>query len=158
MFPDFSDFGDVSNDTRMFWESEFSLREKYARYFDGAVFKETIDLEQPVDGEEVLMYPVGLNLVKMLCLAHADGLFGEWKDQIVSFEAKRDDVTDDAALNAIEILNNIVLNSNGNSVLWEAALDREIYGGAVFKVAPVLIWKRWRQMEPHFPAGFLPGL
>jgi hypothetical protein len=156
MFPDFSDFGDVSNDTRMFWENEFSLREKYARYFDGAVFKETIDLEQPVDGEEVLMYPVGLNLVKMLCLAHADGLFGEWSDSIVSFEAKRDDVTDDAALNAIEILNDIVLNSNGNSVLWEAALDREIYGGAVFKVVPVLSGNGGVKWNRLFIQGFFP--
>lgn len=134
-FPDFSDLSNVSSDLRMFWEQEYSLRLSYDRYFHGAVFKDKVELAQPTEGD-VLLYPVGLNLVKMLTTAHADGLWGEWEDQIVSFEPRREDVPDTSSKAASQLLSDILNASNANSMLWEAGLEREVYGGVPIQVVP----------------------
>ncbi|MCB2146587.1 MAG: phage portal protein [Deltaproteobacteria bacterium] len=136
-FPDTSDLKDVSGDLRMFWENEFSIRENYARYFDGVIFKERVDQEVNIE-DEVLLYPVGLNLVKMLCIAQADGLFGEWEESIFNFEVRREDTATEPAKAAIKLLSSIMENSNANAMFWEAALDREVYGGVPLKVTPDL--------------------
>jgi hypothetical protein len=135
-FPQWSDLGSVSSVSSLAWESEIALREKYARYYDGLVFSEHIPDEAGEDAP--LMYPVGINLVKMLCLAQTDSLFGEWEDQIISFEARKDVAVDDPIRQAIELSAEILRSSNGDTMLWEVALDMNIYGGGVVKVTPNL--------------------
>jgi hypothetical protein len=156
-FPDWSDLGGVSSEMRLAWEQETSLRRHYRYYYDGLVFKEKVPMEAGADESEApLMYPVGINLVKMLALAQTDSLFGEWEDQIVKFEVRQDDVPDAASEAAISLLGKIVLGSELNSALWEVELDRNVYGGGAFKVSPALKtpgFVKWSRipLENFFP-------
>ena len=58
------------------------------------IFKEKVPVESDIEGDPPLMFPVGLNLVKMLCLAQADTLFGEWEDRVLSRHRLRDQFDD----------------------------------------------------------------
>ena len=138
MFPEWSDLGNISSASSLAWQAEASLRERYRYYYDGDVFKEQVPLEQGIEEESPLMYPVGINLVKMLCLAQTDAAFGEWEDEIVSFEARKEDAVDDATRGAIEIAQDILHGSNASTMLWEVALDAHIYGGGAMMVKPNL--------------------
>jgi hypothetical protein len=133
-----------------------AIREQYRRYFDGMIFHDRVPLEQGSDEEAPLLYPVGLNLVKMLCLAQTDSAFGEWDDNIISFEVTRDDLADGSTKAAIDLLNDIATTSSLNSTLWEVELDRNVYGGGVLKIVPDLKKPghiRWM----HIPLeGFFP--
>ncbi|MGD0002878.1 MAG: phage portal protein [Anaerolineaceae bacterium] len=137
-FPDWSDLAKVSNEMRNAWETEVSLREIYRSYFDGDIFRRPVDVELPQDEEPPLEFPVGINLVRMLCTAQADAAFGEWSDQVISFEVRRDEAADDASKAAASLLSDILYGSNGNSLLWELELDRNIFGGAAMKITPNL--------------------
>lgn len=134
-FPEWSDLGNISDETRLTWENELSLREKWRRYFDGRVFLDRVPLEAGSDDEAPLLYPVGINLVKMLCLAQADTLFGEWEDQVFRFEVRQEDVVDEPSRQAIDILSRIMAASDANSLFWELDVDRQIYGGGAAQVS-----------------------
>jgi len=134
-FPDLSDISNLGSETLRSWEGEWATRELYRRYYSGEIFNETITaIDSP--GEEIEKYPIGLNLVKMLCLAQTDSLFGEWEEDIVRFEPSQDaDINGDVE-RAVQLAQNILRASSANSVLWEIALDREVYGGGVLKISP----------------------
>lgn len=151
IFPDFSDFSTISDTTRMTWESEISLRNKYRNYFDGGIFEQKIPSENGIIEEDApLLYPVGLNLVKMLCVAQTDSLFGEWEDTIVTLDQNDDEKLDNATTEAIKILNQVLEGSSINTLLWELDLDRNVYGGGVMKIAPA-INERGRVRWYHIP-------
>lgn len=135
--PQWSDLGKTSQLSRGAWEEMQARIEAYRQYYTGEVFNEQIPLEVPTD-DAPLMYPAGLNLVRMICQAQADALFGEYEEDIITFEPATDEAADSATLEAIKLLKNIARRSNLNAKLWEAALDREVYGGAVFKVTPIM--------------------
>lgn len=148
-FPEWSDLGSVSDVTRQTWEDETALRNEYRRYFDGSIFKEKVPVENVPTEDAPLMYPVGVNLVKMLCTAQADSLFGEWEDQIITFETDQDNIRDESYTRAIELLNAIFRSSNGNTMFYEMDLDRQVYGGSAMKVSPALDRKgyvRWQRV------------
>lgn len=152
-FPEWSDLGSVSTSTRSAWEGELVIRDRHRRYFDGLVFKEKVEAENLADAP--LLYPLGLNLVKMMCLAQTDALFGEWEDQCVQFEARQDETSGKDHEAAIQLLSQVLANSNANSMLWELGLDRNIYGGGVLKVTPSLQpgFVKWSRipLENFFP-------
>jgi hypothetical protein len=155
-FPAWSDLGRVSSSTRASWEGEFGIREKYRRYFDGDIFKERVEVEGVDHSEAPLLYPLGLNLVKMLCIAQTDALFGEWEDQIVRFEVRSEVPSSGDHEKAIEMASLILNSSNANSMLWEIALERNVYGGGAIKVTPGLAGRghiRWTRvpLESFFP-------
>jgi hypothetical protein len=136
-FPDWSDLGNISSEQREFWEGELEIRSKFFNYYTGAVFKERIEDVENISGDNEdapLMYPVGVNLVRMMCLAQADALFGEWDESIVQFMPKDDENEKEKVKKAIDILHNILHSSDMNSALWEIALDGQIYGGGVMKI------------------------
>jgi hypothetical protein len=148
-FPEWSDMGKASETSRNTWAEMSSSFAHYYRYFSGEIFNERVPVEEPVDGQPPLLYPVGLNLVKMICLAQADAEFGEWADNIVNFEIKGEDEADASGKAAIKLANQILASSNGNTLLWEAALDRNIYGGSAIKVFPALEkpnYIRWQKI------------
>ena len=93
-WPDWSDLGDISGVQKNSWEYTFMLRQQYAKYFTGEIFEERVPLEAGIDVSEKapLLYPVGVNLVKLLAFAQADSLFGEWEVDIVRFRIRQDDV------------------------------------------------------------------
>ena len=134
-FPIWSDLGNPTEaHTNPMWEEYV----KYFRYYTGEVFDETLPVETENGEEDPKAYPVGLNLVKMLCLAQTDAEFGEWEDQSVQFGSRHDQDPDDPASEAIKFLNDTYAASSGNSTFWEVGLDRNIYGGGVFSIKPFL--------------------
>jgi len=137
MFPTYSDISDISQETQGYWNAESALRDKYRKYYSGAIFKELVPSEAGQDEIDIELYPVGLNLVKLLCHAQADSLFGEWEEQIVRFGVNQEAEYGQPERDAAKLLDEILLSSNAGSVLWEMALDREVYGGAAMKVSPI---------------------
>ncbi len=139
LFPVWADLGSISEEQRMFWEQELTVREKFYNYYTGAIFKERISDVENLDGnneEAPLMYPVGLNLVRMMCLAQTDAVFGEWDDGIVKFVASNEEKETAGTKDAVDVLGNILSFSDMNSGLWEVVLDGEIYGGGVIRISP----------------------
>ena len=104
-FPEWSVLGKISTEMRLTWENQVVLWQNYARYFYGYIFKDRVPSDSPVEHEEdlPLLYPAGMNLVRMLCLAQTDAAFGDWEDQIVRFEVRQDDQVDDTAKEAIAL-------------------------------------------------------
>jgi len=117
------------------------VRQEYARYFTGAIFEERVPLEAGIDTSEStpLLYPVGVNLVKLLALAQADSLFGEWEEDIIRFRIRQDEEESLSAKETIKLWSQILTDNNAQSVLHECAVDREVYGGCAIKIAPDLV-------------------
>ncbi|MCK5308047.1 MAG: phage portal protein, partial [Zetaproteobacteria bacterium] len=117
-----------------------SVRNRYKLYFSGDVFSERVPLERGIDTQEEqpLLFPVGINLVKLLALAQADSLFGEWEEDIVRFKVRQDVQESEAAEQAIKMWATVLNDNNAPSLFNELAIDREIYGGCAVKVAPSL--------------------
>lgn len=148
----------ISPTTIRTWEQEYILRAERRRYLTGEVFSEKIvgDTPQPDDPE---LFPVGLNLVRVLCLAQADSLFGMWDEDIMSFEPPQNRDVDDGDKEAAELAQTILRSSDANSMFWELAVDREVYGGSVLKITPafgasmVPGYIRWSRMpiDSFFP-------
>jgi hypothetical protein len=136
-FPEWSDLGNTSQLSRGMWEEMQARIQHYRDYYNGSVFQEKVPVEDPTS-EAPLLYPAGMNIIKMIVQAQADALFGEYEDDIITFEPVGEETVDPAMQDAIKLLQGIARNSNLNAKLWEAALDREIYGGTAFKVTPML--------------------
>jgi len=138
-FPEYSDLGGISAAQRDTWEGEKELRAKYRHYYSGDIFNEKVPLEAGIDSTDIPpLYPVGLNLVKMLCIAQAEALFGEWDEEIVRFCIRQDSAEDPVAAGAIELASTILQSNNFNAQGYEISLDRELYGGAAIKIGPEL--------------------
>jgi hypothetical protein len=139
-WPDWSDLGDISAVQRNSWEYQASLRLKYEQYFTGAIFEERVPLEAGIDSTEQtpLLYPVGVNLVKLLAFAQADALFGEWEEDIVRFRVRQDVEESKSAEQAVKFWSQVLTDNNAQAVLHECAVDREVYGGTAIKIAPDL--------------------
>lgn len=138
-FPEYSDMGGISSAQRNTWEGEKALRAKYRRYYSGEVFREKVPLEAGTDQSETpSLYPVGINLIKMLCIAQSEALWGEWDDDIVRFKVRQDAEEDTSTTSAIELASTILQANSFNAQGYELTLDREAYGGAALKIGPDL--------------------
>ncbi len=138
------------------WDYQLSQCERYRYYFDGDIFTETVPQERGNEEDEpVLMYPVGLNLVKMLSVAQADATFGEWETNPVRFGTRPDSEVSEADIAAIDLVHKILEHSNAQSQLWEHELDRQVFGGGALKITPALKYPhiRWSRIprEAFFP-------
>lgn len=136
--PNWSDLSNASPTTRLTWANETTIRNRYRSYFDGTIFQTKVPVETDSGEEAPLMYPVGINLVKMLCTAMADSAFGEWDEHVLSFEIPQDEDPSPANKSASLLANTILSNSKFNTLAWEMELDRNIYGGAPMRIAPDL--------------------
>lgn len=125
-------------------------------YYTGAVLQEKVDVELTNDQDVPLLFPVGLNVVKLLCLAQADTIFGEWEELPVHFGVRQDDEIDDADLAAINLAHSILENSDAGTLLWEHELDRNVYGGGVIKISPTLARYPYIQWSRVPRDGFYP--
>jgi hypothetical protein len=136
-FPDWADLGlgELSEVTRNSWDNMLLRSETYRRYFDGDIFQEKVEVEGNVaDADRPLMYPVGLNLVKMLAIAQADSAFGEYDEFPFRFGVRQDQEPDDADRLAIDVLNDILSGSAAGPTFWQHELERNVYGGSALKV------------------------
>ena len=53
--------------------------DKAVRYYTGDIFRDKVETEAG-EGDAPLLYPVGINLVKLITLSMTDALFGEHDD------------------------------------------------------------------------------
>lgn len=132
--PEWADLANISQEQRLFWEDETAARSRFFKYYSGQVFKERVEMVEDTGEEAPLMYPVGINLVRMMCLAQADAVFGEWDNSIVRFVPTSEEKPTKSVLNTIRFAEDMFIRSNMNSGLWEAILDGEIYGGGVIGI------------------------
>jgi hypothetical protein len=147
-------YKDPSAKTKSDWDdvqTHFAMLESYYR---GDVFNTKV-IDPDAAGDTPLLYPVGANLAKTLCLSMADSLFGEWNESVVTFDPARTAEITDAVTAASRQLDMILRASRGNSRLWELELDRQKFGGGIFKInfdkAPHYInWSRIQATE-FFP-------
>jgi hypothetical protein len=141
-WPEWSDLGDISGTQKNAWEYQAMRRQEYDKYFSGDIFNERVPLEAGIDTTEdpPLLYPIGVNLVKLLALAQADSLFGEWEEDIIRFRVRQDEEESLSAENTIELWAQILSDNNAQALFHECAVDREVYGGSAIKVAPHLSW------------------
>src|SRR5690349_20491763 len=77
---DYSDVGKsaspIQRDTWALLRTEY---DKAVRYYTGDIFRDRVETETG-DSDAPLLYPVGVNLVKLLTLSMTDALFGENDD------------------------------------------------------------------------------
>ena len=137
-FPDWSDLGmgHMSEATRYSWDYQLMECERIRRYYDGDVFKETVNVKDNQSQDAPLLFPVGLNLVKMLAEAQADATFGEWDYLPIQFGVRPDEQVSDTHMAAIKLANGIIEDSAAK-MLWELDLDRQLFGGGAMKITPV---------------------
>jgi len=149
------------------WDIQIKKYDDYNRYFYGDVFSEVVNrgtAEEP--SEPALLYPLRINLVRMMCFTHLQMFLGQWEDQVFALtpkQSKRGERLDQWAQDTIEFLETVWDESNFNSRIVDAALSMIIYGGAVFKVAfdptlstriridhilPEYFFPRWHPMDP----------
>lgn len=128
------DFSEVSPMLRSTWLAVRSQHEKAARYYSGDIFRERIEVEVG-ENDAPLLYPVGVNLVKMIVLSLTDAAFGEWDDQrnVILFRPRSEEQRT-ADKDAIELATQIMEDSNAASMLWELEFDRNLFGAGVLRV------------------------
>ncbi len=139
-FPDWADLGisQIDNATQNTWQAELSRASQAYYYYAGYIFKDKVTEEDLAAEDAPLLYPVGVNLVKMLSLAHADATFGEFDELPLSFAERKDSNNVPGSKAAIELISKVMWNSNAGQLLWEGELERQIYGGSVIKISPDL--------------------
>lgn len=125
------------------WVSQLAKYQLWNRYFYGLVFNDKIaNGEARNDADAPLMQPVGMNVSKMLCLAMADALFGEWRRHVIGFSVTPDDneeVPEEKIKVVEKWLNQLFYRDNrSDTLLWEFALDQQHYGGSFCRVKPTL--------------------
>jgi hypothetical protein len=159
-FPSWSDLGmeeSLSERTRFAWDYQLMLCERYRRYFDGDVFQDTIEVEKGNEDEDTLLFPIGLNLVKMLTMAQADAAFGEWSEQPIRWSVGQDMEVTPPDEKAISLLTNIMDISGAGAMFWEMELERNVYGGSAMKISPYLSDSLPHIRWTHIPReGFFP--
>lgn len=157
-YPEYADLGfQVGSQQMHDWNAEIAKMERLWYYYNGEVLKEQVGVEVPAGQEVPLLFPVGLNLVKMLCIAQADTIYGEWEETPIKFGLKStEEDLEEFDKQASDIMNAILDHSNAETMMWELALDREIFGGAAFKIYPDLAeWPhlKWTRIPKE---GFFP--
>lgn len=135
--PPYSDLGiDVTPETENSWSHMIQKINLYHEYFSGEIFNEYVQDTSSNASENVPLYPAGINLVKTIATALADALWGEWEEFPVHFTVRgsKDPTSDEEK--AIEIANDILMNSDAGQALWEIEVDRQVYGGGALRVRP----------------------
>ncbi|WP_119071540.1 phage portal protein [Aggregatilinea lenta] len=140
-FPWFSDLGGaLPANAAAEWWGQMERYGVHHRYYSGLRLKETI--EDPTETNPPELFPVRMNLVKLLCHSQADAIWGEWDDRLFHLDIDPGGYTipTERAREAADNLRRYiydVLDDNGfDTKGWELVLDRERYGGGVLKVSP----------------------
>jgi hypothetical protein len=151
-----SDLAGLSTYAREDWLQLREEHSKAARYFSGDIFRERVEVEVGED-DTPLLYPVGVNLVKLLVIAMTDATFGEFDgSDPVLFITRNNLSTSNEIRKTIDYLSSVMSASNAGSSFWELDFDRNLYGGSVLKVVPAFSTKpkiRWQKIPID---GFYP--
>jgi hypothetical protein len=111
--------------------------EKARRYYDGDIFRERVSVETGED-DAPLLYPVGINLVKLLTLSMTDSMLGEHDDSDPILFVARNNGKTDHLQSTLAYLSSVLSFSHAGSMLWEMEFSRNLHGAGVFRIAPNL--------------------
>ena len=146
--PSYSDLGNSSNVTKNTWEAQLQRYSTYEYYYSGDVFDETVEDSEIANPPS--LYPVGINIVKMLTQSLADATFGEWDSLPVWFTGRKgleesNDITD-----ACKLMDQILFQSSTESAFLEMELHRMLYGASVLAIMPDIRSKgvKWLPIKP----------
>jgi hypothetical protein len=133
------DFARVSPLLRSSWDAVRYSHQKAAEYYSGVVFQKKVETEVGEDGAP-LLYPVGINLVKMIIQSMTDATYGEFDDErsVVLWKAQTSKEVSEAEKAAIDYATVLLEDSNAASMLWELDFDRNLYGAGVLRISPDL--------------------
>jgi hypothetical protein len=131
-------FANISPNVRATWMAVRMDHARAVQYYNGLVFEKKIDIEGGDPANSPLMYPVQLNLVKMLINAMTDSFIGEMEDtdDAVMFSPAPDVPSTDKVKKTMAFCSDIVRQSHGQQWLWECGFDRNLYGGCAVRVLP----------------------
>lgn len=136
------DVGDLSNkwaDLSDAWREQYAKYAVHWRYYSGYKLQEKV--EDPTSTDPPLLYPVKMNLVKLLCQTQADAIWGDWDEFPFTLNVSSsslDDLTetDERHIKRMKrFFHFVFLESNFATRLWEIGLDMQRYGGGVVRVA-----------------------
>jgi len=146
--PGYSDLGKADSHTRNTWDARLQAYARYEYYFSGEVFGETVKDSELADPP--LLYPVGINVVKLLCQSLSDATFGEWDNLPLWYATRRGVVENTATQEASALLDRVLFQSDAESTLLEMELQRMLYGASVLKIRPSLRSKgvEWLPVKP----------
>jgi hypothetical protein len=146
--PSYSDLGEADSVTKNSWENQLANYSKYEYYYTGQVFDEKVADAELADPPS--LYPVGINIVKMLCQSLADATFGEWSHLPVWFNTRHGIDETSHTQDAASRLDGILFHSNAESVLLEMEIQRMLFGASVLRVRPENkeIGVRWLSIKP----------
>lgn len=116
------------------WSYQLQRYREAQQYFYGDIFK-----QRTGDGaDSPLMYPLGINLVRMMCATQASALWGQWEEDLMSFSVNPQRENESArkrAQEARDVIQETYEASHGNIMLYEAGMSAQLYGGAFLRAA-----------------------
>ena len=124
------------------WAAQLRLYSEAQRYFYGDIF----DKRSGNSVNAPLLYPLKLNLVRMMCLTHAAALWGQWEDELITFTSQPENESQaakDRAEQARTVIAETYEASGGQTILYEGGLSQQIYGGIFLRAA----------VDPAMPHG-----
>jgi hypothetical protein len=156
--PAWSDLGaELAEDVTETWDNMLMRLMTYHRYYSGEVFLDYGTEDRSTNEQDSdPLFPAGINLAKIMCMAHADALMGEWQETPIQFNTRHNETPDEDQKKAISLVQAILENSSAGPLFWELDIDRNIFGAAAFRVEfkpgqwPFVKWKRI-QRDAFFP-------
>lgn len=131
---EYGDLPGLSEELRSSWFNVRAIHEKAARYYSGDIFSSRVEEEIGQD-DAPLLYPIGINLIKLVVNSLTDAAFGEWDDQrSVVLWSPRSDEPSNEDREAANFMTQVMEDSNSGSMLWELEFDRNLFGAGVLRV------------------------
>jgi len=142
------------------WSEQRDKYIEFDRYFYGDVFDDVIQQTTTDDSEApTLLYPLKINLVKMMVMTHTQMMMGQWEERVLDFQVKqkkRGPRLDLWAENAKALITDVWDENDQNGLLMEGILACMLYGGTVYKVvSDYHLYNRVR-IDHILPRYFLP--
>jgi hypothetical protein len=137
-----SEYSDVGKNASPFqrdtWMQLRAEYDKAVRYYSGDIFREKVETETG-EGDEPLLFPVGINLIKLLTLSMTDATFGEHDDvDPVLFVARNNNKVTPELKAGVDYLSKVLAFSHAGSTFWETDFSRNLHGAGVWKINPTL--------------------
>ncbi|MEM4217470.1 MAG: phage portal protein [Candidatus Methanomethylicaceae archaeon] len=112
--------------------------EEWDRYYTGEIFEERSEVPPDSTEEPPLLYPLRINVTRMMCLIHAQALLGQFVDRVIDWEVvPRNDtaLAKEEADFVLSVIDQVWSESLRDQLFAELALTMMRYGGCVIKVA-----------------------
>jgi len=131
------------------WRQRRSTARQLAEWYEGRPLDETEPIRDPETGTMLKRYPLRLNTPQLACDVHRDMTRGKIGEDILFLRAKvsrKNKIVGKKADLIEELINDGVWRpSRGGTLLNEAILSANIYGGVFFKLS----WEPWRRDLPY---------